>query len=148
MTSPPGHSDIPSALREAGLQVTAQRLAVYRAVQKHPHSMADEIWDKARSEIGSVSRQAVYNVLHTLTGHDLLRCIQPAGSPSRYEVRTDNHYHLVCRKCGEVVDTGCEQGKAASLYPADDHGYQIDEVEIIFWGICPRCQSKTKTKTT
>lgn len=137
-----GLPDIASALREAGLQVTAQRLAIYRTVESHPHSMAEEISDHVRSELGSVSRQAVYNVLHALTDHGLIRCIQPAGSPARYEVRTDNHHHLVCRQCGALVDTDCATGEAPCLEASNNHGFKVDEAEIVYWGTCPECQNK------
>jgi len=139
---------VAEALRAAGLQVTAQRLAVYRAVQSAPHTMADELWETVRTEIGAVSRQAVYNALNAMFEHGLLRRIQPAGSPARYEVRIDNHHHLVCRECGALVDTDCAVGKAPCLEARNDHGFVIDEAEVIYWGICPACQNQTEQTPT
>jgi len=133
-------NDVSDALRRAGLQVTAQRLAVYRAVRTSPHAMADEICDSVRSEIGTVSRQAVYDALNVMTEHDLVRRIQPAGSAARYEDRVDNHHHLVCRECGALEDIDCATGKAPCLQASDDRGYVIDEAEVTYWGVCPRCQ--------
>jgi len=132
-----------AALKNAGLQVTAQRLAVHRAVENHPHTMADEVCDRVRSEIGAISRQAVYDALNAMSEHGLIRRIQPAGLAARYEVRVDNHHHLVCRECGALVDTDCAKGRAPCLDADDDHGYVIDEAEVIYWGSCPDCQSKT-----
>ncbi len=134
-------SDVTAGLRKAGLQVTAQRLAVYRAVRDCPHAMADEICDSVRSEIGAISRQAVYDALNVMSDHDLIRRIQPAGSAARYEDRVDNHHHLVCRECGSLVDIDCATGKAPCLEADNDHGYVIDEAEVTYWGTCPDCQT-------
>ena len=121
--------------------MTAQRLAVLRVVASRPHAKADEIEDLVRAEIGAVSRQAVYDALGTLTDKGLIRRIQPARSPARYEARVDdNHHHLVCRGCGATVDVDCAVGKRPCLKAADDHGYLIDEAELIYWGVCPNCQ--------
>jgi Fur family transcriptional regulator, stress-responsive regulator len=128
-------------LREHGLQVTAQRLAVLKAVSARPHATADELADDVRGRIGSVSRQAVYDALGTLTDTGLIRRIQPARSPARYEDRVDdNHHHLVCRSCGRTVDVDCAVGSRPCLQAADDHGFTIDEAEVIYWGYCPDCR--------
>lgn len=133
--------DLSEALKKAGLQVTAQRLAVYSAVQESPHAMADEISDLVRAEIGVISRQAVYDALNVMSENGIIRRIQPAGSAARYEHRVDNHHHLVCRACGSLVDIDCAVGKAPCLVVDHDHGYQIDEAEVIYWGTCPDCQN-------
>ena len=133
--------DPADVLRQHGVQVTAQRLAVLRVVASRPHATADEIEDLVRAEIGAVSRQAVYDALGTLTDKGLIRRIQPARSPARYEARVDdNHHHLVCRGCGTTVDVDCAVGNRPCLQAADDHGYLIDEAEVIYWGVCPDCQ--------
>jgi Fur family transcriptional regulator, stress-responsive regulator len=127
-------------LRRHGLQVTAQRLAVVRAVSDRSHSTADDIYAAVRAEIGAISRQAVYDALATLTDKGLLRRIQPAGSPARYENRVgDNHHHLICRACNRMVDVDCAVGETPCLTAADDSGYEIDEAEVIYWGRCPEC---------
>jgi Fur family transcriptional regulator, stress-responsive regulator len=135
-------------LRAHGLQVTSQRLAVLRAVTDRPHATADDIDKSVRAEIGAVSRQAIYDALGTLTDRGILRRIQPAGSPARYEDRVgDNHHHLICRSCGRMVDVDCAVGDVPCLTAADDLGYEIDEAEVIYWGRCPDCQrSPTSTK--
>ncbi len=130
-------------LRRRGVQVTAQRLAVLRAVLRLPHGTEDEVEAVVRSEIGAVSRQAVYDALGILTDKGLIRRIQPARSPARYEGRVDdNHHHLVCRHCGQMVDVDCAVGHAPCLEPADDHGFAVDEAEVIYWGYCPTCQER------
>ena len=136
-------SDRPAdLLRQHGVQVTAQRLAVLRAVSGRPHSTADDVVEVAKAEIGAISRQAVYDALGVLVDTGLLRRIQPAGSPARYEHRVgDNHHHLVCRTCGRVVDVECAVGAAPCLTAADDGGYSIDEAEVIYWGHCPACRT-------
>ena len=132
--------DNDALLRQHGLQVTAQRLAVLRAVSDRPHSTADDIDKVVRAEIGAISRQAVYDALGVLTDKGLLRRIQPAGSPARYEDRVgDNHHHLICRTCGRMVDVDCAVGDTPCLTAADDSGYEIDEAEVIYWGRCPEC---------
>ena len=136
--------DDATLLRRHGLQVTAQRLAVLRAVSERPHSTADDIDKIVRAEIGAVSRQAVYDALGILTDKRLLRRIQPAGSPARYEDRVgDNHHHLICRSCNRMVDVDCAVGYVPCLTAADDSGYEIDEAEVIYWGRCPECVSST-----
>ena len=127
-------------LRQHGLSVTAQRLAVMRAVGTRPHGTTDELYQAVHTEIGSVSRQAVYDALAVLTDKGVLRRIQPAGSPARYEDRVgDNHHHLICRGCGEMLDIDCAVGDTPCLSAADEAGYQIDEAEVIYWGRCPGC---------
>jgi Fur family ferric uptake transcriptional regulator len=128
-------------LRQNGVQVTAQRLAILRAVSDRPHATADEVAEAVRAEIGAISRQGVYDALGVLVDKGLLRRIQPAGSPVRYEHRVgDNHHHLVCRACGEIVDVDCAVGAAPCLDAADDLGYEIEEAEVIYWGRCPACR--------
>ena len=132
--------DNDALLRQHGLQVTAQRLAVLRAVSGRSHSTADDIDKLVRAEIGAISRQAVYDALAVLTEKGLLRRIQPAGSPARYENRVgDNHHHLICRACSRMVDVDCAVGETPCLTAADDSGYEIDEAEVIYWGRCPDC---------
>lgn len=127
-------------LRSHGLQVTAQRIAVLKAAASHPHSTADDLAEKVRGEIGSISRQAVYDSLGVLVDRRLLRRIEPAGSATRYEHRVDdNHHHLVCRDCGMIVDVDCATGGAPCLDVHNAHGFAIDEAEVIYWGRCPAC---------
>src|SRR5213595_3786890 len=133
-------SDPANLLREHGLQVTAQRLAVLRAVSGRPHCTADDVAEDVRAEIGAISRQAVYDALGMLAERGLIRRIQPARSPARYEDRVgDNHHHLICRTCGKTVDVDCAVGSTPCLTAAADSGYQIDEAEVIYWGTCPAC---------
>jgi Fur family transcriptional regulator, stress-responsive regulator len=137
-------ADNDAVLRLHGLHVTAQRLAVLRTVTARPHSTADDIYNLVRTEIGAISRQAVYDVLAVLTDKGLLRRIQPAGSPARYEDRVgDNHHHLICRACSRMVDVDCAVGDTPCLTAADDSGYEVDEAEVIYWGRCPECVAAT-----
>jgi Fe2+ or Zn2+ uptake regulation protein len=134
--------DPAALLREHGIQVTAQRLAVLRAVSGEPHTTADRVAEVVRAEIGAISLQSVYDALGVLVTEGLIRRIQPAGSAARFEDRVgDNHHHLICRVCGRVVDVDCAAGAAPCLAAADDQGYQIDEAEIAYWGRCPDCQT-------
>jgi Fur family transcriptional regulator, stress-responsive regulator len=133
-------TDEAALLRDHGVQVTAQRLAVLRAVSDQPHSTAANIDSAVRGAIGAISLQAVYDTLATLTERGLIRRIQPAGSPARYEDRVgDNHHHLICRSCGRMVDADCAVGHAPCLRAHGDAGYEIDEAEVIYWGRCPEC---------
>ena len=135
-------SDPASVLRERGVQVTAQRLAVLRAVERHPHATADTVAVDVREQIGAISRQSVYDALGVLVNVGLLRRIQPEGSPARFEDRVDdNHHHILCRDCGSLVDVDCAVGFAPCLTPKEDFGFQIDEAEVAYWGRCPACQA-------
>ena len=141
--------DPAALLRERGIQVTAQRLAVLRAVAGNPHITADGVADVVRAEIGAISLQAVYDALGVLVGEGLLRRIQPAGSPARFEDRVgDNHHHLICRVCGRVVDVDCAVGSAPCLEAAADHGYEIEEAEIAYWGRCPECADRARASAS
>ena len=132
-------------LRERGIQVTAQRLAVLRAVRSEPHVTADGVAETVRTEIGAISRQSVYDALGMLVEEGLVRRIQPAGSPARFEARAgDNHHHVICRVCGRTADVDCAIGSAPCLTAADDHGFEVDEAEVIYWGRCPKCQRRKK----
>jgi len=138
-------TDAADLLRQRGIQVTAQRLAVWRAVQGEPHITADRVADVTRAEIGAISRQSVYDALGILADNGLIRRIQPSGSPARFEDRVgDNHHHVICRVCGRMADVDCAVGSAPCLTAADDAGYEIDDAEVIYWGRCPECASQTK----
>jgi len=127
-------------LRERGLRVTGSRLAVLRALAGHAHATADDVVRAVRADLGSVSVQAVYDCLHALTAAGLLRRMEPAGHPARYERRTgDNHHHVVCRSCGAVADVDCAVGEAPCLTPVASHGFAVDLAEVTFWGLCPDC---------
>lgn len=131
-------------LRDHGVNVTAQRLAVLAAVSRLPHATADEVADFARTEIGSISRQSVYDTLGLLVETGLVRRIQPIGSPARYEDRVgDNHHHVICRDCGTLADVDCAVGSAPCLMASDDQGFVIDEADVAYWGRCPECQRAT-----
>jgi Fur family ferric uptake transcriptional regulator len=134
-------SDDPAELlRQHGLQVTAQRLAVLRAVSQRPHCTADEVAEAVRADIGAISRQAVYDALGMLVEKGLIRRIQPARSPAIYEDRVgDNHHHVICRMCGKVVDIDCALGETHCSTAAASSGYQVDTAEVIYWGTCPDC---------
>lgn len=133
--------DIHERLREAGVQVTAQRLAIMRAVSSRPHATADELADDVRELIGTISRQAIYDGLAVLDRTSLVRRIQPAGSAARYEDRVgDNHHHLVCRDCSTMFDVDCAVGEVPCLTADDDHGFLIDQAEVTYWGQCPACR--------
>lgn len=132
-------------LRQHGIQVTAQRLAVLRAVAARPHITADAVADAVRAEIGAISTQSVYDALGVLVTKGLLRRIQPAGSAARFEDRVgDNHHHLICRVCGRLVDVDCAAGAAPCLAAADEQGYEIDEAEVAYWGRCPDCLAQSR----
>ena len=137
----PRPADDVALLREAGLRVTAPRLAVLSSVRDLDHPDVDDVVRAARLRLGAVSTQAVYDVLRAFEEAGLVRRIEPAGSPVRYETRVgDNHHHLVCRRCGVVADVDCVVGHAPCLEPAGDAGFVVDEADVTFWGICPRCQ--------
>lgn len=135
---------IKEQLKNNNLSLTAVRLAVLDALMSHPHSDAARIFDIVKQKVETTSIQAVYNNLNTLVEHGIVREIKPKGQVSLYEPqKNDNHHHLVCRKCERVVDTQCH-GCAPCMAPSNDHGFALDEAEVIFWGVCPDCQSNTK----
>jgi len=140
---------IPELLRENGVQVTAQRIALMRVVADKPHATADELGEEVRSILGAISRQAVYDALGVLVDKDLVRRIQPSGSAARYENRVgDNHHHLICRSCRSMFDVDCATGEVPCLTADDDHGFEIDEAEVIYWGRCPTCRASASDAAT
>ena len=129
-------------LRGAGLRVTAARVALLETVRAGDHLGAEAIASRVRDRVGHVTLQAVYDALHALTAVGLVRRIEPAGSPARFEGRVeDNHHHVVCRSCGVVADVDCAVGEAPCLTASDDHGFSVDEAEVIYWGLCPACSA-------
>ena len=133
-------------LRGAGLRVTAARVALLEVVRDGDHLGVEAIAAGVRGRIGHISLQAVYDALHALTAAGLVRRIEPAGTPPRFEGRVlDNHHHIVCRSCGVVADVDCAVGEAPCLTASDDHGFSIDEAEVIYWGLCPDCSTATSS---
>jgi Fe2+ or Zn2+ uptake regulation protein len=138
--------DLIAAVRAAGLRVTAPRVAVLGEVSERKHVTAEQVAHALRNQLGTISTQAVYDVLGALTRADLIRRIEPAGSAARYEARVgDNHHHVVCRSCGAITDVDCVAGVAPCLSPSDADGFLIDEAEVTFWGLCPTCQTTNPT---
>jgi Fur family transcriptional regulator, stress-responsive regulator len=139
----PTGSELEGMLREAALHVTRPRVAVLAAVHDHPHADTHSILGLVREKLGGVSQQTVYDVLRALTDAGLVRRIHPPGSVARYESRVgDNHHHVVCRSCGVIADVDCAVGAAPCLTASDDHGFAIDEAEVIYWGLCLECSGK------
>ena len=133
-------TELEAQLRAADLRVTRPRLAVLSALHDRPHADTETVISAVRRELGTVSHQAIYDVLRALTDARLVRRIQPAGAIARYEVRVgDNHHHLVCRSCGAIADVDCAVGHAPCLTADDDHGFVVDEAEVVYWGTCPGC---------
>lgn len=131
-----------AALRSAGLRVTDLRATTFEMLEQMPHATAEMVFASLVEQHEGTSIQATYNVLTDLHGAGLIRRIEPAGSPARYERRVgDNHHHLVCRVCNELHDIDCTVGAAPCLTPSDTHGFVIDEAEVVFWGVCPNCQT-------
>jgi Fur family transcriptional regulator, stress-responsive regulator len=136
----PDRAQLRARLKASGMRVTAPRLAVLAWLTDHPHTTADQVAGGVRELLGSVSTQAVYDVLNACSAANLIRRIEPAGHPARFETRTgDNHHHLVCRDCGRTEDVDCTVGVAPCLTPAESAGYVVDEAEVVFWGLCPDC---------
>jgi Fur family transcriptional regulator, stress-responsive regulator len=136
----PGSVELERMLRGASLRVTRPRVAVLGAVRDHPHADTLSLVGAVRDQLGEVSQQAVYDVLAALTDAGLVRRIHPPGSVARYESRVgDNHHHVVCRSCGVIADVDCAVGAAPCLTASDDHGFAIDEAEVIYWGLCLEC---------
>jgi len=139
-------TELEEMLRGATLRVTRPRLAVLEAVHSHPHADTDAIIVASRGRLGAVSHQAVYDVLRALTEAGLVRRIQPSGSVARYEARVgDNHHHVVCRSCGSIADVDCAVGDTPCLTASEDHGFSIEEAEVVYWGRCPTCSSPSST---
>ncbi len=135
-------TDVEQLLRGAALRVTRPRVAVLTAVYAHPHADTDSIIGVVRDDLGDVSTQAVYDVLRALTTAGLVRRIEPSGSVARYESRVgDNHHHVICRSCGVIADVDCAVDETPCLIASDDHGFVIDEAEVIYWGVCPACSA-------
>jgi Fur family transcriptional regulator, stress-responsive regulator len=144
----PTTADLERMLREAALRVTRPRLAVLSAVHTHAHADTDSLIRTVRADLGDVSHQAVYDVLRALTAAGLVRRIQPSASVARYEARVgDNHHHLVCRSCGAISDVDCAVGATPCLTASDEHGYAVDEAEVIYWGRCPECLAAETAET-
>jgi Fe2+ or Zn2+ uptake regulation protein len=141
-------SDFETQLRASSLRVTRPRLAVLTALRDHPHIDTDAVIALVRSELPAVSHQAVYDVLRALTDARLIRRIQPAGATARYESRIgDNHHHVVCRSCGTIADVECAVGHTPCLTASDDHGFVIDEAEVVYWGTCPECIARQSVRS-
>lgn len=131
-------------LKKNNLSVTSVRLNVLDALDKYPHAEADEIYNTVKTNIASASKQAIYNNLHALVDCGIVREIKPKGRPSLFETRVgDNHHHIICRSCDAIMDTDCH-GAAPCLEPDHSHGFKIDEAEVVFWGLCPKCQKSKK----
>jgi Fur family ferric uptake transcriptional regulator len=135
-------------LRTAGLRVTRPRLAVLDVLTQGGHLEVDEVARQVRVRLDSVSTQAVYDVLGALSRAGLARRIEPAGSPALFEARVgDNHHHIVCRSCGAIEDVDCAVGDRPCIDPGTQHGFEVDEAEVTFWGLCPDCQARRREDT-
>lgn len=145
-SQPPTTAEV---LRGAGLRVTAARVALLETVRDGGHLGVEAVASGVRDRVGHVSLQAVYEALHALTAAGLVRRIEPPGSPALFEGRVgDNHHHLVCRSCGIVADVDCAVGHAPCLTASEDHGFSVDEAEVIYWGLCPACSTVSSSSAS
>lgn len=129
-------------LRDAGLRVTSGRVALLESLDDRPHSDAETLFQSLKEQLPGLSVQSVHNILGDLTTAGIIRRIQPAGSPARYERRTgDNHHHIVCTGCGAISDVDCVVGEAPCLVPSHTHGFAVQQAEVTFWGLCAECQA-------
>ncbi|HWL35393.1 MAG TPA: Fur family transcriptional regulator [Frankiaceae bacterium] len=143
----PTTEELERLLRDSGLRVTRPRVAVLTAVHAQPHAETETLIGVVRAGLGRVSHQAVYDVLRALTSAGLIRRIEPSGSVPRYEARVgDNHHHVVCRTCGTIADVDCAVGYTPCLTASDDHGFVVDEAEVVYWGRCPECTAATTSR--
>ncbi|MFT4052232.1 MAG: Fur family transcriptional regulator [Microbacterium sp.] len=135
--------DAAGAMRAAGLRVTESRTAVYETLRELPHASADAVYGAVASRLPRTSMQSVYNALGDFADAGLVRRIEPAGQPMRFELRVDdNHHHAICTACGAVEDVDCAVGHAPCLTPSDAHGFQIASAEVTYWGLCPACATE------
>ena len=133
-------TDFEAMLRGAELRVTRPRLAVLAVLRDHPHADTASIVEATRLDLGAMSHQAGYDVLRALCAAGLVRKIEPQGSVARYELRVgDNHHHVVCRACGAIGDVDCAVDFTPCLTASNDHGFTVDEAEVVYWGMCPTC---------
>ncbi|WP_203736515.1 Fur family transcriptional regulator [Catellatospora chokoriensis] len=140
-------SGFEAQLRAVSLRVTQPRLAVLAVLGDHPHVDTETVIALVRADHPAVSHQTVYDVLRALTEAGLVRRIQPAGTVARYESRVgDNHHHVVCRSCGAIADVDCAVGAAPCLTASDDHGFAVDEAEVVYWGVCPGCAAERQSR--
>lgn len=135
--------DWPTQLRERGLRVTRQRLAVLEAVHAQPHQPAESIHGAVAEQLPDITVQSVYTVLHDLTAKDLIRRFDPPGAAACYETRTeDNHHHAICTECGRIEDVDCVHGEAPCLEAPASLGMSIEVADVVFRGVCSSCQEQ------
>jgi Fur family transcriptional regulator, stress-responsive regulator len=132
-------------LRDAGLRITAARVAVLRVLRaSNDHPRIDQVIERVRADGVPISTQAAYDVCEALHRAALASRFALPGGPVRFEARAgDNHHHLVCRSCGATRDVDCAPGAAPCLEPVDPHGFAVEQAEVTYWGTCPDCQATT-----
>ncbi len=141
-------SEMSRTLRSADLRVTMPRLAMLTWLAERPYASVEAIAAGVRERFGAVSPQTVHDMLAACADVGLLRRIEPAGHPARFERRVgDNHHYLVCRGCGRTVDVDCVIGAQPCLTPVQDMGFTVDD-RSGFLGHVPRMPGQLRAPRT
>jgi Fur family peroxide stress response transcriptional regulator len=127
--------------RRRGLPLTTQRRVILEELLgRRDHPTADQIFEVVRERLPSLSRTTVYRVLEALVEVGAARRVLHPDAVARFDPVTDRHHHLVCERCGALVDIGDEAVARIGLPDTGGMGFQITNYSINFTGTCATCQ--------
>lgn len=132
-------------LRSHGLRATGPRIAALKEANQAGHITVEELRKHITAQIGSVSTQAVYDIVHVLTEKGLMREVRPVDHAAVYEINLhDDHHHFICNHCGRIQDVPARDVKCELLAPAEKYGFSVEATEVTYWGTCAECRAKMK----
>jgi Fe2+ or Zn2+ uptake regulation protein len=129
-------------LRERGQRVTPQRIAIARTVRElDRHTTAETVFGRVSEQMPGVSLPTVYATLDLLEEVGLVRRVPTETGTAVYDPRTEDHHHLVCRRCGDIMDVDAPVDRAELLSAAATLGFAADDAQVVVRGVCARCRA-------
>jgi len=133
-------------LRDAGERVTRQRLLVADALAAEGRQVtAGELWERLRRRDRRIGRATVFRTLEALVAAGVARRLELDGHVYGYVAcRPEHHHHLACDRCGRVEEIGEGYITPVAERLAAEHGFQIDDARLDFYGLCAKCAAEVR----
>ncbi len=129
-----------SRCTERGLSLTHQRWVIYRVLAgTDQHPSPEAIFEKVRKQIPPISLATVYNNINVFLDAGLLREVSTPDHSRRLDANLAPHYHLLCARCGTVLDLSEDSLAPICSNKALPKGFRVQSYSLTLSGFCGRC---------
>ena len=126
--------------RDEGVKLTHQRIEIFREIaQTGDHPDADQVFQRVRDKLPTVSLDTVYRTLWLLKDLGLITTLGTSRERTRFDANLTSHHHFVCRQCGFTRDFYSADLDNIKLPESVDYLGQIEATHVEVRGICQNC---------